>query len=527
MSLTINNGIGTITQGFVKAGTGITYGQKIVQDGWWDIDNYDLSSSSGNSGNKASCPAKSWSTNGTRDTGYLIARLPKMEYSSECHITSISVSGTITGTSNSSATNTSYFYVSCGYDLDTSFSNSTGGYAATLTSPEYTVGQTTCSGKPTWSTNFDLSNSNLSDYYTIDNLIQHNSGAHSIFLKTFLENTLYQTAYFHLSNLKYTITFTAKSKVRIYYRPYSNVKYEYIANAGSNIVLPNTYSLTYTGYRGKNWLCTEWDNTHSLYTEWEQSTLPQATVQDIDCEAQYDTLYQVIFNSSLNGVTVDYTQSSYNQMLADAVVQKPTDPSTPAYQFMGWTSDSTKTIYDPTWHDTNLSTNKFWNTSTNLPNVANSQAGSTPTTAGFPINYYAVWQERDSVTINENISNVATISVTNSAATSGNTYYFNPSQSIAITISVTSESYYLDTITSTTSTNLITNGSTDTDQKIWTSGTITSGTSGTAITINVVYVEGYTAFYGKENVSTPQRVIKIYWEDTRAVDLYYENTRLI
>lgn len=175
-------------------------------------------------------------------------------------------------------------------------------------------------------------------------------------------------------------------------------------------------------------------------------------------------------------------------MLVNAIVQKPTNPSTPTYQFMGWTSDSTKTIYDPTWHDTNSSINKFWNTSTNLPNIASNQAGSTPTTEGFPINYYAVWRERDSVTINPSVADITAIAFnTTPSAQDGLTYYFDRGLNKKVTLSINanatgSEEYYINSVSGATGT-ITANG-----RRSWVgNNSANTGSSAIATTINITY----------------------------------------
>jgi hypothetical protein len=67
--------------------------------------------------------------------------------------------------------------------------------------------------------------------------------------------------------------------------------------------------------------------------------------------------------------------------------------------------------------------------------VADSQVNGEAASEGFSINYYAVWQERDSITISATPSGIITpsnVSFTNTPdASDGLTYYFNIGTSIS------------------------------------------------------------------------------------------------
>lgn len=239
--------------------------------------------------------------------------------------------------------------------------------------------------------------------------------------------------------------------------------------------------------------------------------------------------YKVIFNKILPNATFSYTESNYNNKIVGDTVDTPNPPTINTHQFIGWAIDSSVTAKTAIL-DNNNGNQNCWTT---IPAIADDQAGSVATSEGFPINYYAVWQERDSITIvqtlpNSQVTEPATITVTGAVASNNNTYYFDPSSNISFSVAIKQEyeTYFIDSVTASIDTDLITDGILDTNYKTYTSGQIIAGTNSTAITITITYIEGLSAFYPDEENSS-KRALMLYWENIRAIDLYYENTRLL
>jgi len=155
---------------------------------------------------------------------------------------------------------------------------------------------------------------------------------------------------------------------------------------------------------------------------------------------------------------------------------------------MGWTSNSSKTTYDSTWHNTSNSEGEFWSVGTNLPDAGDSPVSGDPTSEGFPINYYAVWQERDSVTINPSVSDITTVVFDNIPdAQDGLTYYFDRGTNKKVTIEINTSAtggkeYYINSVTGATGT------ITENGRRSWV-GNNTANTGSTAVTttINIMY----------------------------------------
>lgn len=237
--------------------------------------------------------------------------------------------------------------------------------------------------------------------------------------------------------------------------------------------------------------------------------------------------YQIIFNKILPDATFSYTQSNYNNKIVGGTVTTPTAPIINTHKFIGWSRDSSVTAATAVLSGTNQN---CWTT---IPAVADSQVNGEATANGFEIIYYAVWQNRDSITIGQVLPNFqvtepAIITVTGAAASDNNTYYFNPNSNISFSVAIKQEHeiYFIDSVTANTTTDLITNGSLTADRKTYTSGQITAGTNATAITITIVYIEGLPIFY-PSGENDFKRAMYAYWENTRAIGLYYENTRLL
>lgn len=205
-----------------------------------------------------------------------------------------------------------------------------------------------------------------------------------------------------------------------------------------------------------------------------------------------------------------------------------TNPTKNTHQFMGWTRDSSKT----NWSSTNMGDSYYDINSETVPKIQD-WSSNQDSNGYFNIDYYAVWLERDSITIeqvlpNSQVTDPATITVTGAVASNNNTYYFDPNSNINFSIAIKQENeiYFIDSVTANTTTNLITNGNLAADRKTYTSGQITTGTNATAITITITYIEGLPIFY-PSGENDFKRAMYVYWEGNRAIGLYYENTRLL
>lgn len=199
--------------------------------------------------------------------------------------------------------------------------------------------------------------------------------------------------------------------------------------------------------------------------------------------------YQIIFNKVLSNATFSYTQSNYNNKIVGNTVTTPTTPTINTHKFIGWARDSSITA------NTAVLSGSDQNCWTTIPAVADSQVNGEATTNGFEIIYYAVWQERDSVTISATPSGIITpsnVSFTNTPdASDGLTYYFNIGTNISrqCTISISSLPtasngegfYYIYSVTGATG------AITAVGQRSWTGNNVTntSTTTATSKTIEV------------------------------------------
>lgn len=405
-------------------------------------------------------------------------------------------------------------------------------------------------------------------------------------------------------------------QLSFYYTPGCYVSY---TNTGNTTISRQTYTNeaniswpttpTRTGYHFNGWII---DNV--LHDPDDPNTsICETGDKDITATGDWTKQYQIIFNKVLSDATFSYTQSNYNKKESGNTITTPTAPTINTHKFIGWSLDSSITSA------TAKLSGADQNCWTTIPDVADSQVnGSNPTTEGFIINYYAVWQpkysitykngtttlkidsyaveegntytilssttndiqengvqslykdkqflgwstdsiattatyissdtisnvtaditlyavwqERDSITIeqilpNSQVTEPATIIVTGAAASNNNTYYFNPSSNISFSVAIKQEHeiYFIDSVTANITTDLITNGNLAADRKTYTSGQITAGTNATAITITIAYIEGLPIFY-PNGENDFKRAMCVYWENTRAIGLYYENTRLL
>lgn len=265
-----------------------------------------------------------------------------------------------------------------------------------------------------------------------------------------------------------------------------------------------------TGYRFTGWYL----NSQHTGTKYMDDYNFPTNDEDIKFYADWKKLYSVSYYDNNTLLKNDQysvgEEENYTILSAsgDDIQENGVQSLYKNKQFLGWSTDSTATTPTYTSNDT----------------ISNVIAN---------ITLYAVWQERDSITIeqvlpNSQVTEPATITVTGAAASDDNTYYFNSSSNISFSIAIKQEHeiYFIDSVAANTTTDLITNGSLTADRKTYTSGQITTGTNATAITITIVYIEGLPIFY-PSGENDFKRAMYTYWENTRAIGLYYENTRLL
>lgn len=259
----------------------------------------------------------------------------------------------------------------------------------------------------------------------------------------------------------------------------SQVTETYIDNA--TFILPSPTDL---GYRLDGW---KLNNTGEIIPSGTE-----ITTDDVDLH-YYDVwtkLYKINFYSD-NTLFI-----SKNQQVVGNSANPSSNPSKKTHQFMGWTTDSTKTIYDSSWHGTSNSANKFWATGTNLPVVADSQIDTNeqPTEDGFIIKYHAVWRQRESVTVHENVSNIGNVVFPYVSVKNSNIYYFDEgaSKQFFIELKDTTTRYYIHDINTGNNTpTFITNGTFTTNKRYWQSLTNEAPIAGITGANTDIYINYY------------------------------------
>lgn len=128
-----------------------------------------------------------------------------------------------------------------------------------------------------------------------------------------------------------------------------------------------------------------------------------------------------------------------------------------------------------------------WSKSSTATTASYSSGGNLGTVSASTI-LYAVWKDRDSVTINPSVSDITTITFDNTPdASDGLTYYFNRGTNKKVTISIDanatgSEEYYINSVSGATGT-ITANG-----QRSWVGNNVTNnGSSAVVTTINITY----------------------------------------
>lgn len=132
---------------------------------------------------------------------------------------------------------------------------------------------------------------------------------------------------------------------------------------------------------------------------------------------------------------------------------------------------------------------------------------------------YAVWEDRDSVTINPSIANITTIFFnTTPSAQDGLTYYFNRGLNKKVTLSIdigatNANRYYINSVTGANGT-IAANG-----QRSWTGNDVTNtGSTAISTTINVTYYRNLQFFFylyaiEKNNLAQPNFTTEFYIQE--------------
>ena len=201
--------------------------------------------------------------------------------------------------------------------------------------------------------------------------------------------------------------------------------------------------------------------------EYKSENIPDAGEQDIIYKAQYDQLYSIIYKNGSDSLYEDTygAREGYNYTLKlDTTIQSNGMQSLyKNKKFLGWSKSSTAT------------------------SASYSSGGNLGTVSEDTI-LYAVWQERDSVTINPSVSDITTVVFDNIPdAQDGLTYYFDRGTNKKVTIEINTSAtegkeYYINSVTGATGT-VIENG-----RRSWTGNDIANiGSTAVATTISVIY----------------------------------------
>lgn len=498
--------------------------------------------------------------NSTIHTGYLVAKINKINLSSACKITDIKVQGIISGDgSGSSIMNPIDFYYQVGYDLNTTFPASEG-YGTNLSNNyaynsnnNNSIVQTNgifkeicaISKVPSWSQNFNTATQTSPQKYNlvtektaIQNLIHNssNSETYSIWFYTRCQGHMsaVRQARYTLKNLTGSIIYDARSNIKFKYGPNSNYTLsQNNVESGLAITVPSTISdAEYDGYELKNWTW-NYENGDSG----DGTVLPQTTDYDITCTANYEKVYCIIFNqNTANGpASWTFVDPGYvKQELIDSI-NYPTSPTSITHEFLGWSINSN-------------ASSASWSSGQKSILSLKDYAENDPTENGFPIVLYAIWKKRDSITFkeifndpisqNNSISQMSINNNNNQAlsgsydtslslsvnpnAVSNNTCYFNQGQSYTFTYSGNGNNFE-GLLISDVNQNQTTITTGYNNEK--TSFSFTIAANGTDREINFILKP--LPFKYNTNQNTEFTPLWLYWNNSKIISIYYENTKLL